>query len=45
MTPPTSERLETLMALLMINIRNAWDLLLSMARRRGEAERAGSANR
>ena len=35
----------TVVLLLIVNIRNAWDLLLSMARRRGEAERAGSANR
>jgi hypothetical protein len=28
----------TVVLLLVVNIRNAWDLLLSMARRRGEAE-------
>ena len=28
----------TVVLLLIVNIRNAWDLLLSMARRRGEAE-------
>ena len=33
----------TVVLLLIVNIRNAWDLMLSMARRRGEADARGQA--
>jgi hypothetical protein len=35
----------TVVLLLVVNIRNAWDLMLSLARRRGEAEAGNSENR
>ena len=35
----------TVVLLLIVNIRNAWDLMLSLARRRGDAEIGSSENR
>lgn len=35
----------TVVLLLIVNIRNAWDLMLSLARRRGAAEIGSSENR
>ena len=35
----------TVVLLLIVNIRNAWDLMLTLARRRGEADIGGSENR